>query len=71
MSTQADSTLKYVMFASALALVKCPMPLDDKIFILTMAIEAEIRELEYMPLIPVTGLESFDTAISDLTDSWV
>ena len=71
MPTQADSTFKYVMFSSALAILKCPMPVEDKISILTMAIEAEIKELEYMPLIPITGLKSFDDAMDNLTNTWV
>lgn len=70
MSTQIDSTLKYTMFMSALAILKCPMDLEDKIKTLTSAIEAEVRYLEYMPLIPSTGLEPFDVATAKATTEW-
>ena len=70
MSTQADSTFRYVMFASALALLKCPMPIEDKISTLTVAIDVEVKNLKYIPVMPITGLESFDDAVDDLTKGW-
>ena len=69
MSTQADSTLKYVMFASALAVLEYPMPIENKISILTAAIKAEIEYLEYIPVMPITELELFDDAMDNLTKS--
>lgn len=71
MSAQIDSTLKYTMFMSALAVLKCPMTVDDKINTLTAAIEAEVKNLEYMPLMPSTGLKPFDDATAKATTEWL
>lgn len=67
MTQQADTPVKLVMFASALAVLKCPMSVEDKINTLTAAINEEVKVLGYVPKIPTTGLVPFDTAVGNLT----
>lgn len=62
MTNNPDERKKLMWFA-ALAVLKCPMPVEDKI----KTLEAELFPLldEGLPFIPPTGLEPFDRAISN------
>lgn len=66
LSDIVDIETRILMFSAALAVLKCPMSVEDKIQTLTTAIEEQRSSLGYSPVLPTTGLLPFDNAVINL-----